>query len=144
MTRTASRVPLILCPLRISPLALQSHPLRATPRPRQWPHLRLWLLSNRQQPYLHRTSSSARLLLMLNTRNHHPRPKHLIYNGRCPRRHRPHRNRTSDRIHTSARVVHPILRRLRREGFSTSLCTNRQVQMDPVVFSGRSFQALPA
>ena len=142
MTRTASRVPPILCPLQISPLALQSHPLRVTPHPRRWPPLRLWLLSNRQQPYLHRTSFSAPLLLMLNTRSHHPRPRHLIYNGHCPRRHRPLRNQISDRTHTSARVVHPILRRIRREEFSTSLCTNLRVPMDPVVFDGLSFLVL--
>jgi hypothetical protein len=143
MTRTASRVPPILCPLRISPLALQSLRLRAIPRPRRWPRLRLWQLSNRRLHYLRRMSPSAHLLLMLNTPNRHPKLKHLIYIGRCPRRHRRLRNQISDRTLTSARGVHPILRPHLREGFSTNLCTNRLVRMEPVVFNGRSFVVSP-
>ena len=139
MTRTGSRVLLIPCPLRISPLALRSHLLRATPRPRQWPPLQLWHPSNHHQHYLHRTLLSVRPLLIRNIRSNHPRLKHLIYNGRCPRQQQRLRNQTNDRTHTSARVVHPILRRIRREEFSINLCTNRQVQTDPAVFNGRLF-----
>ena len=143
MTPTASRVQPILCPLRISPLVPQTLRRRATPRPRRWLRLRLWLPSNHQHHWLRRMSRSARLLLMLNTPNHLPRPKRLIYSGRCPRRLRPLRNQISDRTPTSARGVRPILQRLQREGFSTNLCTNRLVQMDPVVFNGRSFVVSP-
>ena len=143
MTRTASRVPQILCRLPISPLALQNLRLRATPRPRRWPHLRLWQPSNRQRHCLHRTSLSARLLLTLNTPNRRPKPKRPIYSGRSPRRHRLPRNQISGRTPTSVRGAHPILRRLRRGGFSINLCTNRLVQMDPVVFNGRSFEVSP-
>ena len=139
MIQTASRVPQTLCPLRISPLALQNPPLRATPRLHRWLHLRQWQPSNRQQRYLHRMSFSALLLLMLNTPNRRARPKHLTYNGHCPPRHRPLPNQINDRTHISARDVHPILR-LPREGFSINLCTNQLAQTDLVVFNGRSFE----
>jgi len=139
MTQMASRVPQTLCPLRISPLALQSPPLRATPHPPRWLHLLPWQPSNRQQHYLHRTSLSALLLLTPNIPNRRPRVKHLTYNGRCPRRPRPLLNRINDRTHTSAQHVHPIPRRLRKEGFNINLCTNQLARTDPVAFNGRSF-----
>jgi len=136
MTRMASKVPRIPCPLRISPPALQSLLRRAIPRPRPWPHLRRWQQSSRQRHYLRQVSLSARLLLMLNTLNHRTKLKHLTYNGRCPPRHRLLPNRTND---TSVQDAHPILRRPPREGFSINLCTNRLAQTDPVAFKGRLF-----
>jgi hypothetical protein len=139
MTQMASRVLRIPCPLRISPLAHLSLPLRAIPHPHLWPHLRRWQQSSHQRHYHHQASLSARLLLMLNTPNRRPRPKHPTYNGRCLRRHRLLLNQTNDPTRTSAEVVPPILRRLRREGFSTNLCTNRLAQTDPVAFKGRLF-----
>jgi len=138
MTQTASRVLRTLCPLPILPLALQSHPLRATPLPRRWLHLLQWQPSNRQQRCLHRISLNVLLLLILNTPNRRPSLKRLTYNGRCPRRHRPLLNQISDRTNTSGQHVHLIPRRMRREVFSINLCTNRLVQTDPVAFNGPS------
>ena len=139
MTQMASRVLQTLCPLQISPLALQNPPLKVTPRPHRWLRLRRWLLSNRQRRYLHQTSLSALPLLILNIPNRRPRPKHPIFNGRCPPRRRLLPNQISDQTHTFAQDVHPIPRRPRREGSSINLCTNQLAQMGPVAFNGRSF-----
>ena len=139
-TRTASRVPPILCPLRISPLAIQSPRLRATLRPHQWPRLQLWQPLNRRHHCPHQTSPSARLQPMP---NHHPRAKHPTYSGHFLRRRQHLRNRISDRTPTSGRGVHLIPRPLLREVFNTNLCTNRLARMGQVVFNGRSFVGSP-
>ena len=140
MTRTASRVLPIPCPLRILPLVIQNLRLRATLRPHRWPPLRLWQLLNRRHHFPHRTSPNAR---HQPTPNHRPRVKHPTYSGHSLRRHQRLRSPISDRTPTSERGVHPIPRQLRKEAFNTSLCTNRLARMGPVVFNGRSFVGSP-